>query len=328
MVSFDSGDPMNPERSSGSVRPPRHRAARLPLAVAAVALAVFAARIVDNRLSARTALAEGEDAFRRGDFRHAAAKFKFALDLDPASTTVRLRLVAAHHKQYVPGGESRANLEVATQTLDEIARVLERDPSNRAAMLTAAEINDGRSDFDQACDWYRRLAAIDSSSATAFAGLSAASLKQVSAAVLDAEARAGILPAAFALRASAPKAVLALRASAPKAVLALRASAPKAVFALPASAPRASGRPIAGDDLQSLSERWSARIAEGIDAASKAVTIDREHEGAMLTLSAWHELAADLAASPDEYQRHMTTADDWRHKAHEARRLRAERGPR
>jgi tetratricopeptide (TPR) repeat protein len=296
MVSFDSGGPMNPERSSGSVRPPRHGAARLPLAVAAVALAVFAARIVDNRLSARTALAEGEDAFRRGDFRHAAAKFKFALDLDPASTTVRLRLVAAYHKQYVPGGESRANLEVATQTVDEIARVLERDPSNRAAIVAAAEIADGRSDYDQARDWYRRLMAIDSSSATAFAGLSAASLKQVSGAVLDAEARAGLLPAAFALRASAPK---------------------------------ASGRPIAKDDMRkSLAERWSATIAEGIDAGTRAVAIDRENDGVMLTLSAWHELAADLAASPDEYQQHMTTADDWRHKAHEARRLRAERGPR
>jgi tetratricopeptide (TPR) repeat protein len=285
MVSFDSGGPMNPERSSGSVRPPRHGAARLPLAVAAVALAVFAARIVDNRLSARTALAEGEDAFRRGDFRHAAAKFKFALDLDPASTTVRLRLVAAYHKQYVPGGESRANLEVATQTVDEIARVLERDPSNRAAIVAAAEIADGRSDYDQARDWYRRLMAIDSSSATAFAGLSAASLKQVSGAVLDAEARAGLLPA--------------------------------------------SGRPIAIDDMRkSLAERWSATIAEGIDAGTRALAIDRENDGVMLTLSAWHELAADLAASPDEYQRHMTTAGDWRHKAHEARRLRAERGPR
>ena len=285
MVSFDSGDPMNPERSSGSVRRPRHGAARLPLAVAAVALAVFAGRIVENRLSVRTALAEGEDAFRRGDFRHAAAKFKFALDLDPASTTVRLRLVAAYHKQYVPGGESRANLEVATQTLDEIARVLERDRSNRAAIVAAAEIDDGRSDYDQARDWYRRLMAIDSSSATGFAGLSAASLKQVSGAVLDAEARAGLLPA--------------------------------------------SGRPIAKNDMRkSLAERWSATIAEGIDAGTRAVAIDRENDGVMLTLSAWHELAADLAASPDEYQRHMTTADDWRHKAHEARRLRAERGPR
>jgi tetratricopeptide (TPR) repeat protein len=245
-------------------------------------------------LSARTALAEGEDAFRRGDFRHAAAKFKFALDLDPASTTVRLRLVAAYHKQYVPGGESRANLEVATQTLDEIARVLERDPSNRAAIVAAAEIDDGRSDYDQARDWYRRLIAIDSSSGTAFAGLSAASLKQVSGAVLDAEARAGLLPAAFALRASPPK---------------------------------ASGRPIAKDDMrQSLAERWSATIAEGIDAGTRAVAIDRENDGVMLTLSAWHELAADLAASPGEYQRHMTSADEWRHKALNARRLKAERG--
>jgi tetratricopeptide (TPR) repeat protein len=266
------------------------------LAVAAVALALFAGRTVQTRLSVRTALVEGEDAFRRGDFRHAAAKFAFALDLDPASTAARLRLVAAYHKQYVPGGESRANLELATRTLDEIARVLERDPSNREAIVAAAEIEEGRSDYDQARDWYRRLMAIDSSSVAAFAGLSAASLKQVSGAVFDAEARAGLPPAAFTLRASAST---------------------------------ASGRPIANDDLRkALAERWSATIAEGIDAGTRAAAIDRQHGGVMLTLSAWHTLAADLAATPDEYQRHMTTADGWRRKAYEARRLMAERGPR
>jgi tetratricopeptide (TPR) repeat protein len=296
MVSFGSGDPMNPDRSSGSVRPSRHRAARLPLVIAAVALAVVAGRIVEHRWALRTAIAEGEDAFRRGEFRHAAAKFKVALDLNPASTTVRLRLIAAYHKLYVPGGESRANLEVATQALDEVARVLERDPSNRTAIVAAAEIDEGRSDYDRARDRYRRLMAIDPSSAAAFAGSSAASLKQVSGAVLDAEARAGLLPAAFALRASAPK---------------------------------AGGRPIANDDIRkSLADRWSATIAEGIDAGTRAVAIDRDNDGLMLTLSAWHALAADLAASPDEYERLRTSADDWRHKAREARRLAAERGPR
>jgi tetratricopeptide (TPR) repeat protein len=297
---------MNPDRPSGSVRPRQHRAARLALAIAAAALAVLAGRIIENRMSVRTALAEGEDAFRRGDLRHAATRFKLALDLDPASTPVRLRLVAAYHKQYVPGGESRANLEVAAQTLDEIARVLEREPSNRAAILAAAEIEDGRSDYDQARGWYRRLAELDPSSATAFAGLSAVSLKQVSGAVLDAEARAGLLPAALALRASAFAEATADR-----------------------SAPRASGRPIAEDDIRKpLAERWSATIAEGIDAGTRAVAIDRENYAVMLTLSAWHALAADLAAAPHEYQRHMTSADDWRHKAHEARRLKAERGGR
>jgi hypothetical protein len=56
------------------------------------------------------------------------------------------------------------------------------------------------------------------------------------------------------------------------------------------------------------------------------VTIDREHEGAMLMLDTWHQLAADLAASPDEYRRLMTTADEWRHKALDTRRRKAQRG--
>jgi tetratricopeptide (TPR) repeat protein len=255
---------------------------RLPFAVAALALAVFAAHSIQQRVSARTALAEGEEAFRAGDFVRAADRFRSVLEIDPASTSVRLRLVAVHQKQYVPGGESPANHDVARRALDEIARVLERDPSNRAAMLAAAEINDGRSDDDQARGWYGRLAAIDASNAAAFAGLSAAALRQAGGAVLDAKARAGLLPVI--------------------------------------------GEPIGNEDLRrSLAGRWAATIAEGIDAAAKAVTIDREHEGAMLTLEGWHQLAADLAASPGESRRHTVSADEWRRKALDVRRLKAQR---
>jgi tetratricopeptide (TPR) repeat protein len=267
---------MTSDRSSGSARRRRRSAARrrLPFVVAAVALAVFAAHVIVQRVAARTALAEGEEAFGRGDFVRAAERFGSALETDPASVAVRLRLVAAYQRQYVPGGESLANHAVAKRALDEIARVLDRDPSNRAAMLAAGEINAGRSNFDQARHWYGRLAAIDSSSAAAFAGMSAASLTEVSGAVLDAE----------------------------------------------------SGGPIANDDLRrSLAARWAPTIAKGIEAASKAVTLDREHEGALLTLGAWYQLAADLAASPDEYRRHMISADEWRHKALDVRRLKAER---
>ena len=266
---------------------------RLPFAAAAVALAVFAAHRIEQRLSARTALAEGEEAFRRGDFLRAADRFQAALAIDPASTAVRLRLVAAYEKQYVPGGESAANLDVAKQALAEIARVLDRDPSNRAAIMAAGDINASRLDYERARESYRRLAAIDSSSAAAFARMSAASLTQVSGAVLDAEARAG---------------------------LSFASGWPPDLGA--------EARSAKAEDLRrSLAGRWSATIADGIDAAARAVTIDRDHEGAMLTLAEWHRVAADLAPSPDEYRRHMISADEWRHKALAARRLKAQRSP-
>ena len=289
-------DSASPGASSATAVRRRRRAAtrfRVSLAVAAVALALWAARIVEQHVSVRAALAEGEEAFRGGDFVRAADRFRAALEIDPASTAVRLRLVAAYRMQYVPGGESAANLDAAKQALGEIARVLDRDPSNRAALLAAGEISDARSEYDRSREWYGRLAAIDSASAAAFAGMSAASLTEVSGAVLDAEARAGALPAAFAPRGSAPQ---------------------------------ADGHPIANEDLRrSLAERWSGTIADGIDAASKAVTLDRGNERAMRTLEAWHQLAADLAASPEEYSRHRTAADEWRRKALAARRLEAER---
>ena len=131
------------DRLSGSARRHRRAATRhLPFAVAALALAVFAVHIIEQRLSARTTLAEGQEAFRRGDFRRAADRFRSALGIDPASTAVRLRLIAAYRDAGVPDGESLANHAVAKQALEEIARVLDRDPSNRAAMMAAAEIND------------------------------------------------------------------------------------------------------------------------------------------------------------------------------------------
>jgi hypothetical protein len=274
---------MIPDRSSPTHRHRRGAARlRLPLAVAALLFAVFAARVVEQRLSARRAVADGEEAFRGGDFVRAADRFRSALEIDPAATAVRLRLVAAYQRQYVPGGESRANDDAAKRALDEIGRVLERDPSNRAAMMAAGEINEGRAAYDRAREWYGRVAKIDPSSAAAFAGMSAAALTETRDAVLDAEARAGML--------------------------------------------RSDGHPMANGDLRrSLADRWSGTIGEGIDAASKALTLDRAHEGAMLALEGWHQLAADLAASPEEYQRHMRSADEWRHQALDARRLKATR---
>src|SRR5262249_3664772 len=163
-----------PGASSATAVRRRRRAAtrfRVSLAVAAVALALCAARIVEQHVSVRAALAEGEEAFRGGDFVRATDRFRAALEIDPASTAVRLRLVAAYRMQYVPGGESAANLDAAKQALGEIARVLDRDPSNRAALVAAGEISDARSEYDRSREWYGRLAAIDSSSAAAFAGM-------------------------------------------------------------------------------------------------------------------------------------------------------------
>lgn len=218
---------MTSDRVSGSVRRRRRGVVarlRLPFALVGVALAVFAAYGLQQRLSARTALDEGEKAFRSGDFLRAADRFQAVLARDPASTTVRLRLAAA------------------------------------------------------------------------LAERSAALLAEASGPVLDAEARAGLIPAAFAVSASAPV---------------------------------ASGHPIADDRLRrALADRWSGAIAEGIDTAAKALTIDGAHEHAMLTLEGWHQLAADLAPSADEYRRHMTSAAEWRRKALAARRVEAERSSR
>src|SRR5262249_45481919 len=69
--------------------------------------------------------------------------------------------------------------------------------------------------------------------------------------------------------------------------------------------------PIADPALrQELRTRWTAAIDAGIADATKALTIDPEHDGAMTALSGWHRVRAEVADSADTWQRETRTADD------------------
>ena len=97
------------------------------LAVAAmlVAAGVLAVSTGLRWLAVRGDLADGRQALDRRDFSRAAARFQAALDRDPRSTRARLSLATAYAAQYVPGGESAANVALAEQALAEYQRLLQ-----------------------------------------------------------------------------------------------------------------------------------------------------------------------------------------------------------
>src|SRR5262245_9574303 len=167
---------------------------RIVVVAALVVAAALAVRATIRWYGVRARFAEGRQALGRRDFAQAAARFQAALELDPRSTPARLELAAAHAAQYVPGGESRANLAHAQQAIDELRRVLQSDPGNAAAVRAIAAVHDGRLEYDEARTWYRRLVALAPGDADGYANLSASSWKQVSGAFLEARAREGLTP--------------------------------------------------------------------------------------------------------------------------------------
>jgi tetratricopeptide (TPR) repeat protein len=260
----------------------KRRLGRAAMAAGLLAAVVFAGRALERRFAARTQFAEGQQALKRHDFAQAGARFQAALEIDPGSTSARLNLAAVYAAQYVPGGESQRNLDVARHALDEFHHVLLKDPGNRAAIQAIAAIYDGQVNYDEARAWYRRLVALPPPSADAYHNLSLTSWKQVSAVVLDARAREGLQPD--------------------------------------------DGRLIPDSELRrSLRSRWSSQIDDGIEHASKAITIDPEHDAAMTTLSAWHRIRADLADTIDAHQQNVQVADAWIHKALAIRSAKAAR---
>jgi tetratricopeptide (TPR) repeat protein len=249
------------------------------VALALAAAAGFAGVAAVRWLAVRGDLADGQQALDRRDFSRAAARFQSALDHDPYSTRARLSLATAYAAQYIPGGESDANVALAEQALAEYQRLLQTEPANAAALRGTAALYDGQSRYEDARFWYRRLVSVDPANADAYASLSTVAWKQVSEAILDARARAGLAPD--------------------------------------------DGLPIGDVALgRDLRARWSDTIAAGIADATRALSIDPGHDGAMSILSAWHRVSADLADTTDGYRQETAAAEHWRQKALGIRRTR------
>jgi tetratricopeptide (TPR) repeat protein len=126
----------------------------LLLSLAACGCSVF------NKLKARDHLNKGVNAYRNAQFQPAIMHFKEAVRLDPTLLNARLYLATAYAQQYIPGGDSEDNKQVAQQAIDAFQDVLKMDGGKTSASTTAlasiAQLYYSMKEFDEAKEYNRR----------------------------------------------------------------------------------------------------------------------------------------------------------------------------
>ena len=110
-----------------------------------------------NYLRARNELNYGVRSFTAANYAHAIERFDAALELDPELLDARSYRASAFMMQYIPGGESDENMQVAQDAMSGFQDVLEQDPKNEIALASIASLYFNMMEFDQAKDAYREL---------------------------------------------------------------------------------------------------------------------------------------------------------------------------
>ncbi len=129
----------------------------LSLATAGVLLLATGCADKINYLRARNELNHGVRAFTAADYQTAVDRFDEAIELDPELLAARSYRASAFMMQYIPGGESDENREIAKKALIGFKEVLERDEGNEVALASMASLYFNMTEFDLAKETYRDL---------------------------------------------------------------------------------------------------------------------------------------------------------------------------
>jgi tetratricopeptide (TPR) repeat protein len=134
------------------------------LGAGALAAMVLATTVGDN-LIARDQLNKGVQAYKASRFEQAVEHFKNANQLDPNLTVAKLYLATACVAQYVPGGDSPNNLQLANCAIDEYKVVLDADKGNKNTQLLSlkglASLYFNMKKFDEAKDYDKKAIEVD-----------------------------------------------------------------------------------------------------------------------------------------------------------------------
>jgi len=248
-----------------------------------------------EKLKARDQLNRGVQAYKGAKYAEAVEHFKTSVDLDPTFPTARLYLATAYMSQYIPGAESKENLEMSRLAKEQFMKVLEQNPGDKIAIASLASLyytqaqgltalDDKLKKLDEAKVWYAKLAEVDPENKEAYYSL-------------------GVIVWA--------KWYPALMAA--KAKLGMKAEDPG---------------PIKDKKVkEELKEKYGATIEEGIKDFEKALSIDKEYDDAMAYLNLLIRERADLADTPEEYKKQVEIADSWVQKALETKKIKAARQP-
>jgi tetratricopeptide (TPR) repeat protein len=109
--------------------------------------------------SAAQEMQAGILAYQFSNYQGAAEHFQTALKLDPASIEARLGLANSYAQQYIPGDESAANTEIATQAIGEFKTVLKDDPTDQQryrSTVSIASLSLNLKRWDDAREYYMK----------------------------------------------------------------------------------------------------------------------------------------------------------------------------
>ena len=134
---------------------------------------LFVLAVIFPQSPAQDSLNRGISAFRNANYKSAVEYFKQALDLDPNLAAAEFYLATAYAQQYMPGSQSRENLEFAADAIESFKRVLRRDPGSLNAAMGLASIYQSTNDFQNARENYLTVSKLDSQNPVPFYALGA-----------------------------------------------------------------------------------------------------------------------------------------------------------
>jgi tetratricopeptide (TPR) repeat protein len=133
------------------------------LTVLAVLLALFST-VGCSKLRARDQLNKGVQAYKNAKYEDAIEHFKDAVQLDPSLTNARLYLATAYMGQYIPGADSPDNNRYAEEAISTFKDVLAQNPPKEQqihSLKGIASMYFQEKKFDQAKEYYSKIAALD-----------------------------------------------------------------------------------------------------------------------------------------------------------------------
>lgn len=130
------------------------------VAVFAVAAALLSATGC-QMLKARDQLNKGVQAYKSANYEQAIDHFRNAVRLDPQLKVAKLYLATAYTSQYVPGVETKENIAMAEQAIEQYKAVLAEDSQNVTSLKGIAYLYMQMKKFDEARDYYRKSIAAD-----------------------------------------------------------------------------------------------------------------------------------------------------------------------
>ncbi len=116
-----------------------------------------------NKLKARDQLNKGVAAFRGAQFQQAIEHFKNAEQFDPELLNARIYLAAARFQLYVPGGDSKENIDTGNQAIKDFEDVLNHNPDldqQVNALESIGQIYYNMKQFDKAKEIQQRVVQI------------------------------------------------------------------------------------------------------------------------------------------------------------------------